>query len=130
MIHSCSVDEALVRRVASGLGISMDDIRDSQCVDNGPGWLAVLLDSRARALDLRPDFAALKGLSVGVIGPWDPALDGQDAQFEVRAFVPGLGVSEDPVTGSLNAGLAQWLIGGGRAQIGRASCRGRVCPYV
>src|SRR3546814_411094 len=47
--------------------------------------------------------------------PYTTLFRSQDAQFEVRAFVPGLGVSEDPVTGSLNAGLAQWLIGGGRA---------------
>jgi len=46
------------------------------------------------------------------VGACDP---GEDTAFEVRAFVPGLGIPEDPVTGSLNAGLAQWLIGAGLA---------------
>jgi PhzF family phenazine biosynthesis protein len=61
---------------------------------------------------LQPDFAAMRGLKLGVVGPQAP---GEDTQFEVRAFVPGLGVPEDPVTGSLNAGVAQWLIGAGLA---------------
>ena len=61
---------------------------------------------------LRPDFAQLADLKLGVVGACDP---GEDTAFEVRAFVPGLGIPEDPVTGSLNAGLAQWLIGAGLA---------------
>jgi len=81
-------------------------------VDNGPGWMAALLADAATVLALQPDFAAMRGLKLGVVGP-QPA--GSDTQFEVRAFVPGLGVPEDPVTGSLNAGLAQWLIGAGLA---------------
>jgi predicted PhzF superfamily epimerase YddE/YHI9 len=71
--------------------------------------LAVMLRSRAEVLDLRPDYFTLSGLRVGVIGPWDRLKDGPDAQFEVRAFTAG--GYEDPVTGSLNASLAQWLIG-------------------
>jgi PhzF family phenazine biosynthesis protein len=50
-----------------------------------------------------------------VIGAWDRTQDGPDAQFEVRAFAMGAGIKEDPVTGSLNAGLATWLVGSGRA---------------
>jgi predicted PhzF superfamily epimerase YddE/YHI9 len=65
-------------------------------------------------LALSPDFAALGDLRLGVIGPWDAARDGDAAQFEVRAFFPG-GDNEDPVTGSLNASFAQWLIGAGVA---------------
>ncbi|HVG47608.1 MAG TPA: PhzF family phenazine biosynthesis protein, partial [Rubellimicrobium sp.] len=66
-------------------------------------------------LNLKPDFATLSGVVMGVVGPWDPAQDGTEAQFEVRAFAPGDGVPEDPVTGSLNAAIGQWLIGSGRA---------------
>ena len=102
-------------RIARGLGVGPAGIAGSQWVDNGPGWAAVMLGSRAEVLALKPDFGALSGLSLGVVAPWDPARDGTEAQFEVRAFVPGKGVAEDPVTGSLNAGLAQWLIGSGMA---------------
>ena len=75
--------------------------------------MAVLLRSRDEVLELRPDFSALSGLRVGVVGAWDSVKDGLDAQFEVRAFTAR--GYEDPVTGSLNAGLAQWLIGSGIA---------------
>jgi predicted PhzF superfamily epimerase YddE/YHI9 len=68
-----------------------------------------LLRSKDEILAIRPDYQLLSGLSVGVVGAWDRAKDGQDAQFEVRAFTAG--GYEDPVTGSLNASLAQWLIG-------------------
>jgi len=115
LVRSGPVEPGLLQRIASGLGIAAGAIRDSQWVDNGPGWLAVLLDSRRQVLDLRPDFAALNGIKLGVVAPWDPAVDGTQAQFELRAFVTDLGVPEDPVTGSLNASVAQWLIGSGRA---------------
>jgi PhzF family phenazine biosynthesis protein len=96
-------------QVINGLHLTPDAVVDSNWVDNGPGWLAVLLRSRDEVLALRPDYATLAGLSIGVIGPWDVVKDGSDAQFEVRAFTAG--GYEDPVTGSLNASLAQWLIG-------------------
>jgi len=105
-------DEALRRPVARALGIDPAAIQRLQWVDNGPGWLGVLLADGDAVLALRPDMAAMGDLKLGVVGPW-PA--GAAAQFEVRAFVPSLGVPEDPVTGSLNAGLAQWLIGAGLA---------------
>src|SRR5262249_34340607 len=63
----------------------------------------------ADVLALRPDYAVLSGLRVGVVAAWDREKDGTDAQYEVRAFTAG--GYEDPVTGSLNAGIAQWLIG-------------------
>lgn len=115
LLRSGVPDASLLERVASGLRIERAAIRAAQWVDNGPGWLAVMLGSRAEVLALRPDMAALGDLKIGVVAPWDPACDGAEASFEVRAFVPGLGVPEDPVTGSLNAGLAQWLIGSGQA---------------
>ena len=115
LLRSGVPDASLLERVASGLLIERTAIRGAQWVDNGPGWLAVMLGSRAEVLALRPDMAALGDLKVGVVAPWDAARDGGEASFEVRAFVPGIGVPEDPVTGSLNAGLAQWLIGSGQA---------------
>jgi PhzF family phenazine biosynthesis protein len=115
LLRSGVPDAGLLERVASSLRIERAAIRDAQWVDNGPGWLAVMLGSRAEVLALRPDMAAIGDLKVGVVAPWDPARDGGAASFEVRAFVPGIGVPEDPVTGSLNAGLAQWLIGSGQA---------------
>ena len=100
-------------RVVEGLHLSPDAIIASNWVDNGPGWLAILLRSRDDVLAIRPNYAALSGLRVGVVAAWDSAKDGSDAQFEVRAFTAA--GYEDPVTGSLNAGLAQWLIGIGVA---------------
>lgn len=112
--RSGAVEADLVARIVRGLGIRADAIVASEWIDNGPGWVGVLLASRREVLALEPDLAALRGIVLGVAGPWDPAVDGSEAAFEVRAFVPDDG-SEDPVTGSLNAGLAQWLIGSGRA---------------
>ena len=103
----------ILERVIEGLHLPPDAIIAANWVDNGPGWLAVLLRSRDDVLALRPNYAALSGLRVGVVGAWVSAKDGSDAQFEVRAFTAG--GYEDPVTGSLNAGLAQWLIGTGIA---------------
>jgi PhzF family phenazine biosynthesis protein len=105
----------VVAQIARALRLGLSAIRAVEWIDNGPGWVGALLDSRAAVLALRPDFAALGDLKLGVIGPWDAARDGDAAQFEVRAFIAGDGGNEDPVTGSLNASLAQWLIGAGIA---------------
>ena len=71
-------------------------------MDNGPGWVAVRLATRDEVLAIRPDYAKLDGLNVGVVAPWQ----GPQAEADVE-------LNEDPVTGSLNASLAQWLIGTG-----------------
>ncbi len=106
------LDEADVERIARGLGLQRSDIVDHQWCDNGPGWQAVLLESADRVLAIMPDPALLAGIDVGVVGPHPSG----DIDYEVRAFFPGnSGLTEDPVTGSLNAALAQWLIGSGRA---------------
>ena len=106
------VDATLRAQVVAALGLPDTAVRQLEWIDNGPAWMAALLPDAATVLALRPDFAALAGLTLGVIGA-HPA--GSECQFEVRAFVPGMGMREDPVTGSLNAGLAQWLIGAGLA---------------
>jgi PhzF family phenazine biosynthesis protein len=110
LIKSGEVDRTTIETIARGLRIPLAAIKASQWCDNGPGWVAVMLSSRDDVLALKPDYAALNGLKLGVIGPWHAAKDGNDANFEVRAFV-STGGYEDPVTGSLNASLAQWLIG-------------------
>ena len=106
------LEPALRARIARGLGVAEGDLIHHQWVDNGPGWCAVMLASAAQVRALRPDFALLADVKLGVVGPCAPD---EECAFEVRAFVPGLGVPEDPVTGSLNAGIAQWLISAGLA---------------
>lgn len=110
LLRSGPLDAATLNRIEQGLGLTAAQIRASQWVDNGPGWAGVLLGSRDEVLGIRPDYAALQGLNVGVIASWM----GPDAEadVEVRAFM-GEECNEDPVTGSLNAGLAQWLISAG-----------------
>jgi PhzF family phenazine biosynthesis protein len=122
--RSGEVEPDLKARIARSLGIAEDAIKAAQWVDNGPGWVAVLLGSRSEVLSLRQDASALPGQSLGVVAPWDPARDGDEVQFEVRAFM-GRG-DEDPVTGSLNASLAQWLIGAGLAPPRYVAAQGTV----
>jgi PhzF family phenazine biosynthesis protein len=111
--RSGPLDEADVALIARGLGVARSGILHHAWCDNGPGWRAVMLSSAAQVLAIKPDAAVLAGLDIGVVGP-HPA--GHDCAFEVRAFFPGnSGLVEDPVTGSLNAALAQWLMGAGLA---------------
>jgi PhzF family phenazine biosynthesis protein len=112
LLRSGAVDAPTLAQIARALRIQPAAIRASQWVDNGPGWVAVMLASRDEVLALQPDYAAMLPLEIGVVAPCPI---GHDAQFEVRAFIPGAGPNEDPVTGSLNASLAQWLIGAGLA---------------
>jgi PhzF family phenazine biosynthesis protein len=98
-------DRAVVLRA---LALPEDDVVDLAWVDNGPGWVGVLLRDAATVLALEPDVGAFGHLDIGVVGP-HPA--GAECAVEVRAFCPGMGIVEDPVTGSLNASLAQWLAG-------------------
>ena len=119
--RSGPVDATLRAQVLAALGLADAAVQRLEWIDNGPGWMAALLPDAASVLALRPDFVAMRGLKLGVVGPY-PA--GSECQFEVRAFVPGLGVPEDPVTGSLNAGLAQWLIGAGLAPASYVAAQG------
>ncbi|KRP59121.1 PhzF family phenazine biosynthesis protein [Pseudomonas trivialis] len=111
LLRAGAVEASLLERVRLGLGLAPGAILRSQWVDNGAGWLAVMLADQQSVLDLQPDYAQLLGLAVGVIAPSDVG----DTQFEVRAFVAGDGAPEDPATGSLNAGIAQWLLSEGLA---------------
>jgi len=109
LLREGPVDEALVVEIARWLGITRPDVLDAQWVDNGPGWVAVMLRDADAVLALRPGPLELK---VGAVGT-HPA--GSAAAIELRAFFSVDGVTrEDPVTGSLNASVAQWLLGSGR----------------
>jgi PhzF family phenazine biosynthesis protein len=110
LIRSGPVEEQLVGHIASLLRIDRGEILDAEWADNGPGWVAVLLADAQAVLALRPGPV---DLDVGVVGPHP---DDSPVAFEVRAFVPKDGSTvEDPVTGSLNASLAGWLLRTGRA---------------
>lgn len=107
-LRSGPLDEAYVAQIATALGVDRSEILDHQWADNGPGWAAVRLSSAEKVLALNPDFSAIPDAKLGVLGAHP---EGTDHEYEIRAFVPGVGVAEDPVTGSLNASVAQWLIG-------------------
>jgi PhzF family phenazine biosynthesis protein len=116
------VTEAEFAPVLAALGLARAQVQAAQWLDNGPNWLGLLLDDAATVLALEPDHAALKQLAkVGVVAPHKT---GGECQFEVRAFAASVGVPEDPVTGSLNAGLAQWLIGSGIAPVSYVAAQG------
>jgi PhzF family phenazine biosynthesis protein len=95
-------------RILAALALDEDDVVDLSWGDNGPGWVVALLRDAEAVLAVRPDWSAFGGLDIGIVGPY-PA--GSECAVEVRAFCPSIGVVEDPVTGSLNASIAQWLGG-------------------
>lgn len=108
LLRSGPVEDSVVERVAQGLNIPRSDIVDIAWADNGPGWVAVLLASAEAVLAVKP---GVLDLDVGVAGLYP---DGSPEALEVRAFTPMVTSAEDPVTGSLNASLGQWLLGSGR----------------
>lgn len=111
LIRTGPVDQAVVAEVAAALGLDSTEISAAEWVVNGPDWMLLVLDSGERVLSLQPDMAALGTRKVGVVGPYP---SGSPISYEVRAFAPGVGVPEDPVTGSLNAGVAMWMRAAGR----------------
>ena len=96
------------------MNIAVADVVEARWVDNGPGWLGVLLRSAEAVLALEPKRHRPGRVEIGVVGP-HPA--GSATAFELRAFFSDQNgiLLEDPVTGSLNASVAQWLIGSGKA---------------
>jgi PhzF family phenazine biosynthesis protein len=105
LLREGPVEEADLANITGILGITTGDVVDARWLDNGPGWVGVLLGDARDVLALTPDRGRLAGWDIGVVAPWR---DGGDADVEVRAFDSS---TEDPVTGSLNAGLGQWLAG-------------------
>ena len=108
LVRGGPVEEPVAERVTRSLNIARSDIVDIAWADNGPGWVAVLLASAEAVLAVRPGAV---DMDIGVAGPYP---DGSPAALEVRAFSPQISPVEDPVTGSLNASLGQWLLAAGR----------------
>ena len=110
----------LLAQVTAALGIKAQQVIAAQLLDNGPVWLGLLLDQPQTVLQLKPDHGALKALGqkVGVAARYlaQYAAAPPSPTLEVRAFAAPVGIEEDPVTGSLNASLAQWLIAEGHLQ--------------
>jgi PhzF family phenazine biosynthesis protein len=121
LLRSGPVDDALVDELAAALRIDRLDVVDAQWVDNGPGWVALLLPDADAVLRVRPGSVRH---DVGIVGRYP---DGSCSTFEVRAFFPvDDATREDPATGSLNASLAQWLIVSGRATAPYVASQGTV----
>lgn len=106
LINTGALDSMMLSQVCSVLNISRNDILYHQYIDNGPGWIGVVLKTAQEVLALQPTWSDIGQLFLGVAGFYNK---NNDAEIEVRAFV-GPGQYEDPVTGSLNAGFAQWLM--------------------
>ncbi len=128
LVRSGPVDEDLVSEVLSLLGLERAAMAEARWVDNGPGWVALRLDDAAQVLEVRPGLFGAVDYKVGVVGFYPP---GSQYAYEVRAFCPGNGSTwEDPVTGSLNASLAQWLVGTGQVRppyvVSQGTALGRV----
>lgn len=111
LLRSGPVDDETLARALSEVALSRDDVVEAEWIDNGPGWLGILVTDAERVLAAVP--TAASDLDIGLVGPHP---DGHDAAFELRGFFPKDGVlCEDPVTGSLNASAAQWMLRTGRA---------------
>lgn len=110
--RSGPIEEDRLAEIAAALGVDAGRILDHQWVDDGPGWAAVEVSSAEEVLALEPDFSGLPEAMVGVVGARGRRGPGE-AAYEVRAFAPGAGVAEDPVTGSLNASIGQWFLARG-----------------
>jgi PhzF family phenazine biosynthesis protein len=108
LLHGGAVSADDRARVIRALAVAEDDVVDITWMDNGPGWIGVLLRDAGTVLDVRPDWSEFGQLEIGIAGLHPP---GAECALEVRAFSPGQGIGEDPGTGSLNAGLGQWLAG-------------------
>ena len=105
-VKSGPIEPSILSTIINSLGVDESEVVAHQYVDNGPGWVCVQLASAARVLEVEPKFDADSDLMLGLLGA-HPA--GSESAFELRAFAPKIGVYEDPVTGSLNASVAQWL---------------------
>jgi PhzF family phenazine biosynthesis protein len=118
VLRSGPVEPEFLRTVASVLGVAGSEIIESRWVDNGPGWVGVMLSDAEAVLALRPDFSRREGLEqldIGVVGMQPPE---SECAYEVRAFFSDHhgDMVEDPVTGSLNASIAQWMLETGRVE--------------
>lgn len=105
-VRDGEIDDVDLDRFVAALRIDRGQVVAHQWIDNGPGWAVLRLASAQEVLDLEPDLSLIPEGMVGVIGAHP---EGSDAAFEMRTFAPGIGVAEDPVCGSMNASVGQWL---------------------
>lgn len=129
--RSGPVSDADLDAFCAALGIDRDMVVNHQWVVNGPEWAVVQLPSAQDVLDLGPDFSEHSDLLLGVVGFYGDEDgrdngDGDSADVEVRAFAPGAGIHEDPVTGSLNASIGQWLLRSGQVTGAYTASQGTV----
>ena len=118
------LDDALLARIVAGIGVARADVLHHQWVDNGPGWCAVMLRSAAQVLSVKGRSELLEGIKLGLVGAHAA---GSECAFEIRALYHDTDVLvEDPVTGSLNASVAQWLIETGLAPASYVAAQGAV----
>jgi PhzF family phenazine biosynthesis protein len=124
--RSGPIEEEYLARIVAALGIDRGEVIAHQWADNGPGWVVIRLRAAGDVVRLHPDFAGIPEAELGVIGAYP---EGSPHAFEMRAFAPGVGVLEDPVTGSLAAAVGQWLARTGAApasyRISQGGCLGR-----
>ncbi len=127
LLRSGSPSAGELAEAARFLGIADEEVVDAAWVDNGPGWLGIRLASAEKVLALTPARSWPARVDIGVVGPHASG----DVAFEVRAFFGDHSgaIIEDPVTGSLNASLAQWLFESGVAKgdyvAAQGTCLGR-----
>jgi PhzF family phenazine biosynthesis protein len=112
LVRDGALDEEYVGQIVAAFGIDRDHVLAHQWVDNGPGWAVVQLPTAGEVLALEPDLSVIPTAMVGAIGAYP---DGSEHAFEMRTFAPGAGVAEDPVCGSMNASVGQWLTTTGAA---------------
>ena len=112
MLRSGPVEDEYLDDITGALGIEREQVIAHQWVDNGPGWAVVQLPTADDVLDLQPDLSRIPTAMIGAIGAHP---DGSEYAYEMRTFAPGVGVAEDPVCGSMNASVGQWLTAGGAA---------------
>jgi PhzF family phenazine biosynthesis protein len=105
--RSGPIEPEYLGQIVAAFGIDHDQVLAHQWADNGPGWAVVQLATAREVLELQPDLSRIPAAMVGAIGA-HPA--GSEYAFELRTFAPGVGVAEDPVCGSMNAAVAQWLV--------------------
>ncbi len=110
--RSGPLEAEYLRAVCEAFGIAPELVVAHQWVDNGPGWAVLRLPSAADVLALEPDLSRIPDAMVGAIGAYPR---GGEHAFEMRTFAPGVDVPEDPVCGSMNASVAQWLVASGEA---------------
>jgi PhzF family phenazine biosynthesis protein len=105
--RSGDIEQEYLGQIVAAFGIGHDQVLAHQWVDNGPGWAVVRLATAHEVLELQPDLSRIPAAMVGAIGA---SPNGSEYAFELRTFAPGAGVAEDPVCGSMNAAVAQWLV--------------------